>query len=136
MGYGVALKYDPSGENNLTRGIVTQKNFSLNFDKNGSVRYVTRRNHPRVLQQQYSFPWWNANNNIQILLVNTNGEETLRTLGREEYEKLTDNLNAAGMGGLEHYNGIFVLEEYLTGYSCKGGQNSANWNESIHAITE
>ena len=69
------------------------------------------------------------------LLVNTNGEETLCTLGKEAYEKLTDNLNAAGMGRLEHYNGMFVLEEYLTGYSCKGGQNSANWNESIHAIT-
>ena len=30
----------------------------------------------------------------------------------------------------------FVLEEYLTGYSCKEDQNSANWNASIHAITK
>ena len=57
MGYGVSLKYDPSGENNLTRESVPQKNFSLNFDKNGAVRYVTRKNHPSVLQQPYSFPW-------------------------------------------------------------------------------
>ena len=40
------------------------------------------------------------------------------------------------MGGLEHYNGIFVLEEYLTGYSCKGGINSTNRNEFVHAITK
>ena len=136
MGYGVARKYDPSGENNLTRGIEPQNKLSLDFDRNGSIRYVTRRNHPRVLQQPYSFPWWNANNDTQILLVNTKGEETLKKLGQEQYEQLTDNLNASGMGGLEHYNGIFVLEEYLTGYSCKGGENSENWNASIKAITE
>ena len=74
MGYRIAMKYEPSGENNLTKGIEPQNKLTLDFDRNGSVRYITRRNHPRVLQQPYSFPWWNANNNTQILLVNTNGE--------------------------------------------------------------
>lgn len=94
MGYGIARKYDPSGENNLKRGIEPQHILSLDFDRNGSVRYVTKRNHPHVLSQPYSFPWWNSNTDTQILLVNTNGEKTLLRLGRKQYEQLTDNLNA------------------------------------------
>ena len=135
MGFGTGLKFDKSGENNLTRGIAPERILRLNFDKNGSVRYVARRNHPRVLQQPYSFPWWNANNDTQLLLVNTKGEESSKKLGDDQYEQKAENLNAAGMGGCEHYNGIFVLEEYVTAYSCKGGENSANWNDSIDAIT-
>ena len=86
----------------------------MGFDRNGSVHYITRRNHPRVLQQTYSFPWWNANNNTQILLINTKGEVTSVKICQKKYEQLVDNVNASGMCGLAHSNGIFVLEEYLT----------------------
>ena len=48
------LKYDPSGERNLTRGKPPQIRPSNNFDNNGSPKYVARRNHPKLVQQSYS----------------------------------------------------------------------------------
>ena len=136
MRFGEELKYDPSGEKNITRGIPPQRNPAIAFDKNGQPRFLARRNHPRILQQPYSFPWYGANNDTQIFLINSTGPETLEEIGHKEYEKMTCNLVAAGVGGLEHHNGVFVTEEYLTKYSCKGGDNSANWNSNIQTITD
>ena len=56
MRFGQALKYDPSGEKNITRGIPKQMNPAIVFDNNGQPRYLAHRNHPRILQQPYSFP--------------------------------------------------------------------------------
>ena len=47
------LKYDPSGERNLTRGKPPQIRPSNNFDNNESPKYVARRNHPRLVKQPY-----------------------------------------------------------------------------------
>lgn len=135
--FGRALKYDSSGENNLTRGIAPQMNPSLNFDKNGQPKYVARRNHPRVLQQPYSFPWYGANNDTQHILVNATSTSTLSRLGSaENYEKHHCNLAAAGVQGLEHHTGVDMAEEYATSYACKGGENSANWESVSQTITE
>ena len=136
MRFGEALKYDHSGEKNLTRGIPPQSNPAIAFDKNGQPRFLARRNHPRILQQPYLFPWYGANNDTQIFLINSTGPETLEEIGPEQYEKMTCNLVAAGVGGLEHHNGLFITEEYVTKYSCKGSENSANWDSNIQTITD
>ena len=110
MRFGRSLDFDKSGENNLTRGIAPQMYPSIEFDANGHPRYISRRNHPCVLQQPYSFPWYNANNDVQIFLTNPTRKDTLEKLGQEGYEKFTRNLFAAGMGGLEHHYGIDIIE--------------------------
>ena len=138
MGYGDKLTFDSSGENNLTRGIPPRKNPCLSFDKNGQPKFIARRNHPRVLQEPYSFPFYGANNDIQHLLVNSSSDSTNDTLGgtTERYDQYQRNLRSAGMGGLEHHNGLHIVEEYVTSYACKGGENSANWEETSRTVTE
>ena len=138
MGYGNKLTFDSSGENNLTRGIPPRKEPCLNFDTNGQPKFIARRNHPRVLQEPYSFPFYGANNDIQHLLVNSSSGSTHEQLGgtKERYDQYQRNLRSVGMGGLEHHNGLHIAEEYVTSYACKGGENSANWEETSRAVTE
>ncbi len=135
--FGKALKFDSSGENNLTRGIPPQMHPCITFDKNGQPRYLARRNHPRILQQPYSFTWYGANNDTQQMLINATSQSTLSILGSaENYEKYHCNLSAAGVQGLEHHTGLDMVEEYGCSYSCKGGENSANWQSVSRTITE
>ena len=136
MRFGRALYFDNSGEKNIPRGIPPQQNLRIQFDKIGQQHFVCRRNHPCVIQEPYSFDWFGANNDIQPLLINTTGAETIQKIGCKEYEKFTCNLVAAGANGLEHYNGVHIMEEYVTSYSCKGDEYSANWLAAAHAITE
>ena len=138
MGFGDKLTFDSSGENNLTRGIPPRQDSCIEFDKNGQPKFIARRNHPRVLQQPYSFPFFGANNDIQHLLVNSSSESTHTELGgtTERYDQYQRNLRSVGMGGLEHHNGLHIAEEYTTSYACKGGENSANWEATSRAVTE
>ena len=76
-----------------------------------------------------------ANNDTQYLLVNSGGDELLMQLGNEEYQQYFSNLLASQMGGLEHHNGVHILEEYATGYTCKGGEHSTNWKAILRAVT-
>ena len=69
MNFGTFLEYDASGENNKTRGKVREHSPNIQFDGNGQPRYFGRRNHPRVLQEPYSFPYYGANNYLQKFLV-------------------------------------------------------------------
>ena len=69
MKFGEFLKYDKLGENNLTRGKDRVIYGHIDFDDNGQPRYVGRRNHPRVLQEPYSFPYYGANNDTQKFLI-------------------------------------------------------------------
>eukprot|EP00957_Ditylum_brightwellii_P206155 15347056-Ditylum_brightwellii.AAC.1 len=52
--------YDPSGENDSTRGQEPLLKEKISFDKNGMPRYYARTNHPKVLQEPYKFFWWDA----------------------------------------------------------------------------
>jgi hypothetical protein len=136
MRFGEPFKFDTSGENNLTRGVESNIEPSLAFDPNGMPRFVARRNHPRIIQQPYAFFFYGANNDIQILMNNATGKETLAELGIEEYERFTCNLAVAKMGCLEHGKSHDVLEEYLTKYTCKGGDNSNSHEETIRTVTD
>ena len=65
-----------------------------------------------MLQAPYSFLLYGANNDTQYLLVNNKGNDLYITIGHNEYQ----NFITMRMGGLEHHNGVYVLEQYLTGY--------------------
>ena len=136
MDFGRKLKFDSSPENNLTQGQERQVKGKIVADKNGHAKFVAVRNHPRTLQQPYGFPWFGANNDIKFLLLNNCGEELLESLGPEEYEEYSNNLVAAGWGGLEHYNGAHIIERYVTGYQCKGETNSQSWNDTAQTVIE
>ena len=135
MKFGDALLFDHSGENNLTRGIAPLNSCEIKFDKNHQPKFFVPRNHPRILQQPYIFHLYGANNDTQYLLVNSDGDELLVQLGNEEYQKYFASLLASQMGGLEHHNGVHILEEYATGYTCKGGEHSRNWKSILRAVT-
>ena len=53
FGYGEPLKFDSSGENNLTRGKDPPMTPRLVFDKGGTPSFEARRNHRSVLQESY-----------------------------------------------------------------------------------
>ena len=136
MKFGRALNFDHSGENNITRGIPPIDIPHLMFDKNQQPRYMACRNHPRVVQAPYCFHYFGANNDTQYLLINSKGNECFEELGKKEYDNLFKSLLCFGMGGLEQHNGVHIIEHYITGYSCKGGEMSSNWQSNLRAITK
>jgi hypothetical protein len=129
MGFGELLKFETvSGENNRTRGKPPIRDHAkIEPDDNGQPRFIGRRNHPRVLQAPYGFEFFAANNDFQILIINATSHITLAARGPEGYERFANNLVAAGLGGLEHHNGALIVEQYITGYMCKGDVSSHNW---------
>ena len=136
MGFGRALIFDSSGENNITRGIKPVCKCEIHFDKNQQPKFIATRNHPRVLQAPYVFHLYGANNDTQYLLVNDLGNELFEEIGPERYQNFFKNLLCMKMGGLEHYNGVFILELYVTGYTCKGNEMSKSWEAILRAITK
>ena len=109
MGFGKALTYDTSGENNRTRGKKFEPHSSIDFDGNGFPKYIAARNHPRILQEPYVNNYYVANNDLQVLLINSKGQETQGILGDDLYSEYQDHLQIARMGGLEQYNGQIVV---------------------------
>ena len=86
MDFGRELQFDPSGENNMTRGKPPIREPKLDTDKNGHLRFVARRNHPSVIQAPHEFLYYGANNDFQFLIVNTTVEETLQELRPDIYK--------------------------------------------------
>ena len=136
MKFGDLLKYDKSGERNLTRGKPPQIRPSIDFDNNGSPKYVARRNHPRLVQQPYLCMFFGANNDTQILLNNQTGKQLMERYGKDGYERLTCNLIVAKMSCLEPGRSDDMLEKYLTSYTCKGGDSTAEFEKSLKIITD
>jgi hypothetical protein len=138
MGFGELLKYETeSGENNKTRGKPpVREGPTIELDKNGQPKFIARRNHPRVVQAPYGFTFYGANNDTQIILVNATSHVTLQNRSPEEYKQYANNLVAAGCAGLEHHNGAYIAERYLSGYQCKGDVNSDVWETSLRSLTE
>ena len=137
MGFGKALAFDPSGENNRTRGKKFQLRPGIEFDGNGFPKYVAPRNHPRILQEPYAYNYYVANNDLQILLINSKGQETRESLGDDDlYSEYRDYLHIARMGGLEQHNGTFVVLNYICGYACKGNSNPRHTNMILSNITD
>ena len=67
--YGRKRKYDPSGENDLTRGKPRTVKPTITVDKNGMLSIEMRRNHPRTTQEPHVSYIWGANSNTVILLL-------------------------------------------------------------------
>ena len=72
MFFGYFLKYDNSGENNLTRGRERTIHAHVEFDENGQPQYYGIRNHPRILQEPHSFHYYGPNNDLQKFLIGKN----------------------------------------------------------------
>ena len=95
---------------------------------------MARRNHPRLIQQPYSSLFFGANNDTQLLLNGQFGKKLLDRVGKEEYELFTCNLIVAKMSCLEPGRCDDTLEEYLTGYACKGGETSKGLEEKLKVL--
>lgn len=155
--FGIPLKYDPSGENNLTRGIPRQQEPVVLPDDNGMMQYTARRNHPRIVQSAVQFPvcycsllvsdlshqlnsphqYWSANNDIKILMINKRDQTFEGHLNpRERIKRHTNNLVASGLGGLEHYHCLQSLSAYLTQYECKGNESSSEWKDVLTSLND
>ena len=65
MKFGTKLAFDPSGENNFTRGIKPFKLCQIIFDDNQQPKIHFPRNHPRIVQAPYSFHLF-----VQIMTCN------------------------------------------------------------------
>ena len=81
MKFGIALKYDPSGENNVNEGIRPQKTGIFILDGNQQPKFVAERNHPRSVQRDKCSIYYGANSDVQRILVSNLGEYLIRTLG-------------------------------------------------------
>ena len=61
MKYGKPLLYNPSGENNLKRGIPINKIPYLDCNSNGFCQFIACRNHPRIIKGPNSSLYCGAN---------------------------------------------------------------------------
>eukprot|EP00984_Skeletonema_dohrnii_P031047 scaffold23084_cov153-Skeletonema_dohrnii-CCMP3373.AAC.2 len=136
MHFGSKLDYDNSGENNLTRGQERRTKVEVIADKNGMPKVHARRNHPRVLQEPYGFPFYNANNDFSFMLKCSCGHELMDERGMEWYEKYANNLVAAGWSGLGEFAGSYITDRYCTGYQCKGNKNSHDFASTVKELIE
>jgi hypothetical protein len=102
------------------------------MDKNGQPRFIGKRNHPCVVTEPIGCLWYAGNSDTQFMLINATSLNTWISLGCsiEKYIKFSNNLVAAGCGGLEHHTGALLVKQYLSGYQCKGGVTSAAWEAS------
>ena len=132
MKFGIFLRFDKSGENNITRGKERVVYPHIEFDDNGQQRFVGKQNHPRVLQEPYAFPYYGANNDIQKFLINVTDDVEF---DNPDYlaEKL-QNIGAVGKIGLERFSGADIGIDYSTKYFTKGGMNSDSWNVSQRSM--
>ena len=133
MHFGYFLKYDNSGENNITRGKERVVKPYVEFDDNGQPRYVGIRNHPRILQEPHSFHYYGANNDLQKLLVGGTEDPDILC----DKDRLTNKLSllsAAGIIGLDRYCGSSLAVDYTVNYFTLGGMNSEAWNECCKSL--
>ena len=73
MNLGTSKKFDPSGEVNLSEGILPQIKWSVARAGYQQQKYIARRNHPRVLQRASYSLYYGTNSDIQILLLGNLG---------------------------------------------------------------
>ena len=136
MHFGKKLQFDNSGENNLTQGQERRIKLELIPDANGMPKIHAMRNHPRVLQEPYAFPFYNANNDFSFMLNCKCGHELIEEYGIEWYEKFGNNLVVSGLSGLEQFSGSHITERYCTGYQCKGNKNSHDFSSTVKELIE
>mmetsp|Transcript_3966 Transcript_3966/g.8935 ORF Transcript_3966/g.8935 Transcript_3966/m.8935 type:complete len:1042 (+) Transcript_3966:4059-7184(+) len=136
FGFGIQLDFDSSGAGDKTRGKERVDLPRVEPDKNGLMKYIARRNHPRVVEGPYASTYYAANNDLQIPLINTTGPAVLKARGSIWYMKFANNLAASGMGGLEYMNGNHVFSEYSTKYCTKVDVSTGSWKKTSAEITK
>ena len=127
------LRYDPSGEGNITLGRERVIDGHLDFDGRGQVKFNGKRNHPQILQEPHAFHYYGANNDIQRFLIPT-AEDNAILSNIELYENKLFNLFAVGMIGLDKFCGGALSVHYTTKYFTKGIASSENWNSSCKSL--
>ena len=136
MKFGIALKFDPSGENNLTEGMPHQMAGTIKFDGNQQPKYFARRNHPRLVQRATASMYWGANTDIQRLLMSSLGEYLIKHMGKDVFPKFLFYLDVLKVRGLEQYSGLITTNDYITGYTYKGGKNSVVWGDTMEDMLD
>ena len=124
MKFGTAKKYDPTGEGNLTEGILPQTKGKVICDGNQQKKYTARRNHPRVIPRASCSLYYGANLDIQRLLVGNLGKHIIKVLGKDHCLTFLFYLSLLKCKGFEQYSRLNLSICYLASYTCKGGENS------------
>ena len=135
MFFGYFLRYDNSGENNLTRGRERIIHAYVDFDENGQARYYGIRNHPRILQEPHSFHYYGANNDLQKFLI-AKKEDSEVLCDIDTLCKKLSYLSAAGLIGVDRYCGSSLTVDYTVNYFTVGGMNSEGWNQSCLSLAK
>lgn len=80
--FGIAfLKYDSSGENNLTECMPHQISGCVQFDGNQRLKYFPRRNHPRLVHRATASIYLGTNTDMQMLLMPLICEYLIKCMG-------------------------------------------------------
>jgi hypothetical protein len=111
MGFGHALKKDYSGENNLTGGAAFLAQPEIVFDRNQMPKFMSRRNHPRIISHPHAALYFGANNDIQPILINSSFIKTMEHFSGDpdEYANYFSNLNTLRWGGGLNTIMVYIL---------------------------
>jgi hypothetical protein len=134
LGFGYQLKF-PTTCGDRTGGAQPVQIATITYDGNGMPTLVPQRNHPRIVAEPTLCYHWGANMNAKIFLVNNSTLANASANGRD-YGDFIRNLHIAKMPGLEQFIGSDTVARYSCGYSCKGNQTSAAFNEDFKTMTE
>ena len=100
MKFGIALKFDPSGKNNLTEGMPYQMSGRVQFDSNRQPKCFERLNHPRLVQITTAIMYWGANTDVQRLLLSSIGGYLIKCMGKDVLPKFVFYLDVLKARGL------------------------------------
>ena len=101
------------------------------FYGNQQPKYFARRNHLRLVQRVASSIYWGANYDIQKLLIPQIGECLIKYIGEDIFPKFLFYLDLLKVCGLEQYSILNTIIDYITGYTCKRGDNSVIWGDNM-----
>jgi len=134
--FGKKREYDPSGENDLTRGKPPVLKPTLTTDNNGMVVMDMRRNNPRTTQEpQISFHWGANSNTVPLFLI-PSPEHHLHGLSKEDFIQRLNNLDFAGFAGLDADSAHLIIEQYLNKYTFKPHKSSASSDIAKRSLTQ
>ena len=128
MHFGHKLLFDHSHNHNLTGGQARVIGPQLRKDDNGQPKFYAPRNHPRIVQAPHGSAYFGANCDTQVILI---ARDVIDKIGRVNYEKFCKNIVAAGWGGLDHNNSLYIVTKYITGYQCKGAKTTTDHKEVV-----
>jgi len=133
--FGIKQRYDPSGAMCYTKGKEPVFVSDVVFDKNQQPAFISRRNHPRLVQEPVCVAHWGCNSDLKHLLTSDTLYDQITSAG-VSYPKFVLNLIIAKHGGLEPFGAGDTFDHYITSYGCKGNKNSNHWERTLYSIAE